>query len=46
VTLPDKEALLSFCTRQDYLDARAALRNPNDLSTPIRQGAALCPSRL
>ena len=41
VTLPDKEALLSFCTRHDYLDARAALRNRHDLSTPIRQGAAL-----
>jgi hypothetical protein len=25
VTLPDKDALLSFCTRSDYLAARAAL---------------------
>lgn len=41
VTLPDKEALLSFCTRQDYLDARAALQNPHDLPTPIHQGASL-----
>ena len=37
VTLPDKEALLSFCTRADYLTARAALNLP----TPIPQGAAL-----
>ncbi len=28
VTLPDKEALLSFCTRADYLTARAALNLP------------------
>ena len=45
VALPDKEALLSFCTREDYLAARAALRNRQDpspeLSTPIHQGAAL-----
>jgi hypothetical protein len=45
VTLPDKEALLSFCTRQDYLAARAALRRPqdpsHDLSAPIHQGAPL-----
>ena len=45
VALPDKEALLSFCTRQDYLDARAALGNPqdnpHDLSAPIHQGATL-----
>jgi hypothetical protein len=41
VPLPDKEALLSFCTRQDYLDARAALQNRHDLSTPIHQGASL-----
>jgi hypothetical protein len=38
VTLPDKEALLSFCTRADYLAARAALHT---LSTPIPQGASL-----
>jgi len=45
VALPDKEALLSFCTREDYLAARVALRNRQDpspeLSTPIHQGAAL-----
>lgn len=41
VTLPGKEALLSFCTRQDYLNARAALHNTHDLSTPIHQGATL-----
>jgi hypothetical protein len=41
VTLPDKEALLSFCTRQDYLDARPALHHPHHLSTPIHQGASL-----
>jgi len=45
VNLPDKEALLSFCARQDYLAARAALRNPqdlsHDLSAPIHQGAPL-----
>jgi hypothetical protein len=41
VTLPDKEALLSFCTRRDYMDARAALRNAHDLSAPIHQGATL-----
>ena len=38
VTLPDKEALLSFCTRTDYLAARAAL---DPLSTPVPQGASL-----
>ena len=38
VTLPDKDALLSFCSRTDYLAARAAL---NTLSTPIMQGAQL-----
>lgn len=31
VTLPDKAALLSFCTRADYLTAR----------TPLQQGASL-----
>ncbi|MBE4717852.1 GNAT family N-acetyltransferase [Pseudarthrobacter sp. AB1] len=45
VNLPDKEALLSFCTRQDYLAARAALRHTQDpsheLSAPIHQGAPL-----
>lgn len=45
VTLPDKESLLSFCTRQDYLAARAALRSLQDisqaLSAPIHQGATL-----
>jgi hypothetical protein len=45
VTLPDKEALLSFCTRQDYLAASASLSDPrarsHDLSAPIHQGASL-----
>ncbi|MCP8999554.1 acetyltransferase [Pseudarthrobacter sp. RMG13] len=45
VTLPDKEALLSFCTRQDHIAAREALRRPqdpsHDLSAPIHQGASL-----
>jgi hypothetical protein len=38
VTLADKDALLSFCSRTDYLAARAAL---NTLSTPVMQGAQL-----
>jgi hypothetical protein len=38
VTLPDKDALLSFCSHSDYLAARAAL---NTLSTPNTQGASL-----
>jgi hypothetical protein len=38
VTLPDKDALLSFCSRTEYLAARAAL---NTLSTPVMQGASL-----
>ncbi|MFP5311449.1 MAG: GNAT family N-acetyltransferase [Actinomycetes bacterium] len=37
VALPDKEALLTFCTRPDYLAARRAL--PTAPTTP--QGAAL-----
>ncbi|MDQ0661844.1 RimJ/RimL family protein N-acetyltransferase [Arthrobacter ulcerisalmonis] len=42
VALPDKEALLSFCSRSDYLSARAMLpRNtPSSPSrTPVPQGA-------
>ena len=38
VTLPDKDALLSFCSRDDYLAARTAL---DTLSIPVPQGAAL-----
>jgi hypothetical protein len=38
VTLPDKDALLSFCSRSDYQAARAAL---DTLSTPVPQGASL-----
>jgi hypothetical protein len=38
VTLPDKDALLSFCSHSDYLAARTAL---NALSTPIMQGVPL-----
>jgi hypothetical protein len=41
VILPDKEALLSFCTRTDYLAARAALRRPLNHSNPTHQGASL-----
>lgn len=48
VTLTDKEALLSFCTRPDYHAARAALHRHHGLSAPshqpshpIHQGAAL-----
>ncbi|MFC9334057.1 GNAT family N-acetyltransferase [Arthrobacter sp. NPDC057009] len=36
VTLPEKQALLSFCTRESFESARAARS-----STPIHQGAAL-----
>ncbi|MBT2555437.1 GNAT family N-acetyltransferase [Arthrobacter sp. ISL-5] len=36
VTLSDKQALLSFCTREAFHSARAALH-----SSPIRQGASL-----
>ena len=36
VTLPDKQALLSFCTRDAFHSARAALHSP-----PIHQGASL-----
>ena len=36
VTLPDKQALLSFCTREAFHAARAALH-----SSPIHQGASL-----
>ena len=36
VTLPDKQALLSFCTREAFHFARAALH-----SSPIHQGASL-----
>lgn len=38
VTLPDKDALLSFCSRDDYLAARTAL---DTLSIPVPQEAAL-----
>ncbi|WP_411375312.1 GNAT family N-acetyltransferase [Arthrobacter sp. MPF02] len=45
VTLPDKEALLSFCSRSDYLAARAvpaaagtAITEPTT-RTPVPQGA-------
>ncbi|WP_104043345.1 GNAT family N-acetyltransferase [Arthrobacter sp. ZGTC412] len=38
VTLPDKNALLSFCSRDDYLAARRAL---GTLSIPVPQGASL-----
>lgn len=49
VTLPDKEALLSFCSRADYLAARGALPVTRDAagftaaqtSTNTLQGAAL-----
>jgi hypothetical protein len=41
VILPDKEALLSFCTRTDYLAARASLRQPLSHSNPTHQGASL-----
>ena len=36
VTLPDKQALLSFCTREEFHAARAALH-----SSPIHEGAPL-----
>jgi hypothetical protein len=36
VTLPDKQALLSFCTREAFQSARAALH-----PSPIHQGASL-----
>lgn len=45
VALPDKEALLSFCTRSDYAAARAAMPaavagNPElTTRTPVPQGA-------
>lgn len=38
VALPDKDALLSFCSHSDYLTARAALKT---LATSIPQGASL-----
>ncbi|MBG6181236.1 GNAT family N-acetyltransferase [Arthrobacter sp. CAN_A1] len=41
VTLADKEALLSFCTREDYLAARSTLQNPHHHFSPITQGATL-----
>ncbi|MBT2530998.1 acetyltransferase [Arthrobacter sp. ISL-48] len=40
VGLPDKQALLSICSRSDYLAARAALHPPQNHSSPIRQGAS------
>lgn len=40
VTLPDKVARLSFCTRQDYLAATATLRD-RALFQPEPQGAVL-----
>ena len=39
VTLPDKDALLSFCSRSDYLAARTALFSTTRTSIP--QGASL-----
>ncbi|MDQ0680385.1 hypothetical protein QFZ30_003767 [Arthrobacter pascens] len=39
VELPDKQALLSCCTRTEYLAARAALQQPVNLSTTTHQGA-------
>lgn len=46
IVLPDKQALLSFCTREAFHSARAALRSsPSHQSpshqSPIRQGASL-----
>jgi RimJ/RimL family protein N-acetyltransferase len=41
VDLPDKQALLSFCSHSDYLTARTALQPSADFSTPIHQGASL-----
>jgi len=41
ITLPDKEALLSFCTRSDYHAARAALHQTANPSHLIQQGATL-----
>ncbi|UZX01616.1 acetyltransferase [Arthrobacter sp. CDRTa11] len=41
VDLPDKQALLSFCSHSDYLAARAALQQSADSSNPIHQGASL-----
>ena len=45
ITLPDKEGLLSFCTRSDYHAAREALHQPEPqpraLSRPAHQGATL-----
>ncbi|VXB93179.1 Siderophore biosynthesis domain protein [Arthrobacter sp. 9AX] len=43
VTLPDKDALLSFCSRDDYLAAREALpfSTPESTRTPVPQGASL-----
>lgn len=38
VTLPDKDALLSFCSRDDYLAARTSLL---PALTPVTQGAPL-----
>jgi hypothetical protein len=40
VGLPDKQALLSFCSRSDYLAARAALHQPQNHPSPIHQGAS------
>jgi hypothetical protein len=40
VGLPDKQALLSFCSHSDYIAARAALHQPQDHSSQIHQGAS------
>lgn len=40
IALADKNAVLSFCTRDDYLGASAALSLPDDHATPTHQGAA------
>lgn len=37
VALPDKQALLSFCTREAFHTARAALHSPPGHQSPIRQ---------
>ncbi|MCY1244959.1 hypothetical protein D9M72_580610 [compost metagenome] len=41
IALPDKQALLSFCTREAFHSARAALHSSPIRQSPIRQGASL-----